>query len=40
MEDPWDTANGKSPLKYLWEVKKIKRFNTDQKEGVTIILRK
>lgn len=40
MEDPLDKTNGNSPLKYLWEVKKTKQCNTDQKEGITLILRK
>lgn len=40
MEDLLDTANGKSTLKYFWDVKKIKQCNTDQNESVTTTLRK
>lgn len=40
MEDPSDTTNEKSPLKYLQDVKKIKQCNPDEKEDVTTILRR
>jgi len=31
MEDPPDTTKGKSPLKYLWEVKKIKQCSRSKR---------
>lgn len=40
METPTDSTNGKSPLKFMQEVKKIKLCKTREKEDATLILNK